>query len=88
MLQANNSSNRIQNVPGFGCFENKFCGATKKNTSSKHTETNFGDSSAKPSTPSDVDLVSGGIQVIFGEMKMRLTGGYAPAMLAINQRLY
>ena len=30
MLQANNSSNRIQNVPGFGCFENRFCGATKK----------------------------------------------------------
>lgn len=29
MLQANNSSNRIQNVPGFGCFENRFCAAKK-----------------------------------------------------------
>lgn len=92
MLQANNSSNRIQNVPGFGCFENRFCGATKK-----HLLQAQGDqfwrliTSAKPSTPSDVaipDLVSGAIQVIFGEMKVRLTGGYAPAMLAINQRLY
>lgn len=79
MLQANNSSNRIQNVPGFGCFENRFCGEIK-NTSSKPRETNFGDSSAKPCTPSDVaipDLVSGGIQVIFGEMKC----GWLVAML-------